>query len=138
MNLKNLFSFFVLLALVALSLSSCSGSGMEGRLKATAEEVNKQVPMMVDEITRLDNAMAVGDYALQYNYTLVQTDITELSAEDLATFEANMLVRLTDIVKNNPDLQEFRDNDITLIYNYADINGAHITKFEITPELYKK
>jgi len=40
-------------------------------------------------------------------------------------------------VTNSPDMKIYRDNDVTFIYFYKDINGSFLTEWTITPELYK-
>ena len=89
---------------------------------------------MVDQETRLDNAVALPDNAFQYNYTLVNFNKDEL---DLEEFTASMEPQLTNNVKTNPDLKIFRDNHVTMKYYYKDKNGEFVAQFEVSYEDYK-
>ena len=40
-------------------------------MMAAASEINKTCPIMVDQYTQLDNALALPDNSFQYNYTLI-------------------------------------------------------------------
>lgn len=104
------------------------------QLTEAASEVNKSCPMMVDEETRLDNAVSLPDKVFQYNYTLIN-----LAKEDVDTTEAHKLLDkgIIDNVKTNPDLASFRDNKVTLVYNYKDKNQDYMLSLKIVPEMYK-
>jgi len=39
-------------------------------------------------------------------------------------------------VKTNPDLKIYRDNKVTMAYNYKDKNGIFVLKISVTPGLY--
>jgi hypothetical protein len=99
-----------------------------------ASELNKSCPIMVDQYTRLDNALALPENAFQYNYTLV--DLTKAEV-NLDTVRKYIEPGLINNAKTNPDLKIYRDNKITMIYNYRDKNGEFIIKFSVTPEQYK-
>lgn len=103
-------------------------------LVKTASDINKSCPMMVDQFTRLDNATAKPSNSLQYNYTLIENTINEVNLDTAAKY---IKPHLINNIKTDPDLKYFRDNDVTLIYNYRDKNGVFVVKYEITPEVYK-
>ena len=100
-----------------------------------ASELNKSCPVMVDQETRLDNAVALPDNIFQYNYTLINL---EKDSIDLQIFEGYMKPMILNNVKTNPDLQAYRDNKVTMAYNYKDKNGVFITKISITADQYSK
>lgn len=106
---------------------------LEKALMKAASEVNKSCPQMVDQDTRLDNAMALPENDLQYNYTLVN-----LSKEDLniKEFENYMIPQITNDVKTNPGLQIFREKKVTMKFYYRDKNGESITLIEVSPKEY--
>lgn len=103
-------------------------------LVKTASEINKSCPIMVDQYTRLDNTTALPDNSLKYNYTLIENTINEVNLDTAAKY---IKPHLINNVKTDPGLKYFRDNDVTLIYNYRDKNGVFVVKYEITPEIYK-
>lgn len=103
-------------------------------MMTAASELNKTCPIMVDQYTRLDNAIALPDNSFQYNYTLINMDKSEVSVD---TAKKYLLPNIINNVKTNPDLKIYRDNKTTMIYNYKDKNGVFIVKFSITPDMYK-
>ena len=105
----------------------------DNTLMQSASELNKTCPVMVDQETRLDNAIALPNKVFQYNYTLV--NIVKDSV-DVNSFEEIMKPTILNVVKTNPDLKSFRDNKVTMCYNYNDMNGVFVTKISITPDLY--
>jgi hypothetical protein len=104
-------------------------------LMDAASELNKTCPFMVDEETRLDNAVALPGKVFQYNYTLIEYEIDEISVD---TAQKYLVPSIINNVKSNPDLQTFRDNQVTLTFNYKDKNGVFIMKFSVTPEMYQR
>ncbi len=98
-----------------------------------ASEINESCPIMIDQDTRLDNAIALPDNILQYNYTLVNL---VKDSVDLKAFEDYMQPMILNNVKTNPDLKIYRDNKTTMAYNYKDMNGVYITKISITADQY--
>jgi hypothetical protein len=99
-----------------------------------ASELNKSCPIMVDKVTRLDNAVALPDNVFQYNYTLVGFDKSQV---DEATIRKAIEPGLFNNVRTNPDLKVYREHKTTLAYNYRDKNGSFILKILVTPDLYK-
>ena len=98
-----------------------------------ASELNKTCPIMVDQDTRLDNAVALPDNIFQYNYTLVNLDKSEVN---LDTVKKYIEPGLINTVKTNPDLKLYRDNKVTMAYNYRDKSGVFVLKISVTPDLY--
>jgi len=98
-----------------------------------ASEINKSCPIMVDKDTRLDNAIALTDNTVQYNYTLVNWVKDSL---DLEAFENYMQPMILNNVKTNPDLKIFRKNKTTMAYSYKDKKGEFVIKISITAEQY--
>ena len=103
-------------------------------MMAAASEINKTCPIMVDQETRLDNAIALPENSLQYNYTLVNTESAQVNPDELKTYIEPGIVNL---VKSSPDMKIYRDNKTTIIYNYRDKNGVFILKLVVTPEMYQ-
>ena len=100
----------------------------------TASEINKSCPIMVDAETRLDNTVALPNKTIQYNYTLVNIEKGDI---DISEFENYLQPVILNIIKTSPDLKYFRDNDVTMAYNYKDKNGEHLLKLTFKPEDYK-
>lgn len=98
-----------------------------------ASELNKTCPIMVDEYTRLDNAVALPDNIFQYNYTLVNITKEEVN---LDTVKKYIEPGIINNVKTNPDLKIYRDKKTTMSYYYKDKNGEFVHKFSVTPDQY--
>lgn len=103
------------------------------QMKEAAIEVNKKCPMVVDEYSRLDSASAIDDKNFLYYYTLVDIEKSEVN---LDTVNKYIRPNIISNVKNTPELKVFRDNKVTIDYNYYDKNGVFVTKISVTPEIY--
>lgn len=102
-------------------------------MMATAGELNKSCPIMVDEHTRFDNAVAMANNSFQYNYSIVDVEATAINPDTLKKY---ILPGIVNNVKTSPDLKFIRDHKTTLIYNYRDKNGVFVLKINVTPEMY--
>jgi hypothetical protein len=98
-----------------------------------ASELNKTCPFMVDKDTRLDNAAALPGNIFQYNYTLVNLDKSEVNVDTVKKYVEPGLINN---VKTSPGLKVYRDNKVTMAYNYRDKNGVFVLKITVTPDLY--
>lgn len=103
-------------------------------LETAVSEVNKKCPMMVDQYTRLDSASVVPDNSMQYNYTLINTELGEVNQDTVKKYVFPEIIKN---VKTSPELKVFRDLKTTFIYSYRDKNGLAILKFPVTPEMYQ-
>lgn len=104
------------------------------QLMNAASELNETCPIMVDQETRLDNAVSLPGKVFQYNYTLVNF---ERDSIDINLFEEHMQPLILNNVKTNPDLEDFRKNKVTMAYNYNDKNGNFVLKISIEPKQYE-
>jgi hypothetical protein len=98
-----------------------------------ASDLNKQCPIMVDQHTRLDNAIALSGNIFQYNYTLVNFLKADINIDTLKKY---MEPGILNNIKTNPDLENFRKNRTTLNYCYKDKNGVFVHKYTVTPQDY--
>jgi hypothetical protein len=103
-------------------------------LMKTASEINKSCPFMVDQFTRLDNAMAMSDNSFQYTYTIVNLDKSQVN---LDTAKKYIFPVLLNNLKTSPDMKFARDNNLTMIYYYRDPKGVFVVKYTVTPDMYK-
>src|SRR5688572_30235149 len=71
-----------------------------------ASELNKTCPIMIDQETRLDNAVALPNNIFQYNYTLVNLDKSDVNLDTVKKYVEPGLING---VKTNPDLKSYRD-----------------------------
>ena len=89
--------------------------------------------MNIDQFTRIDNTIVLPNKTIQYNYTIIGTSKENV---DLTIFEETVFPRLLQTVKTIPDLKVFRDNEVTLKYNYNDESGTYVTSYSVTPSMY--
>ncbi len=99
-----------------------------------ASELNKTCPIMVDNETRLDNAIALPGNIFQYNYTLINMDKERIFIDEIKKYLEPQLVRN---ISTNPDFKSFRENKVTMSFNYVDKNGAFVIKINVTPDKYQ-
>ena len=98
-------------------------------LKKIAIEINKSTPTMVDKDTRLDNA-SVFENTLQYNYTLLNVTKNDAGI-DLDGAKKFITKNAQDNLDNRPEMKSYRENNISLKYNYKDKNGKNLFNFTI-------
>jgi hypothetical protein len=111
-----------------LQMSGATTSAEQALAQASAE-MNRNLPLMVDEFTRLDSTTALPDRKLLYKYTLVnlqtlpdpQTIINSVRPQALANY------------KQSAEMAELRRIETTLVYTYCDEQGAEVARFEIGP-----
>lgn len=107
---------------------------LESELKKTASEFNKQMPMAIDDFTRLDSVSTKGKTNFIYHYTLLDTEKSEVNLDTVNKYLRPSIIQN---VKESPDLKIYRDNNITMDYKYYDENGDFTMEIAVTPELYK-
>jgi hypothetical protein len=103
-------------------------------LEVIRTEVNKTCPKMEDADTRLDSTTVPTDKSFQYHYTLV--DLLKDSM-DVELFHYSLQPSMVYNIKTNPDLDLFRKNNITLVYNFKDKAGDFVTKIVVGPDKYR-
>jgi len=102
-------------------------------LLQAASEINKHAPIYIDSTVRLDNVEVVEGKNLQYNYST-----TTLEKKDLDTVKILSAAKeeMLDILKKNPKTSYFKENNVGIIINYSDKNGAYVCKLIITKKDY--
>jgi hypothetical protein len=98
-----------------------------------ASELNKTCPITVDKETRLDNAIALPDNTFQYNYTLVNMLKDSIDVEGI---QKQLEPSVVNIVKTNPGMKNFRENNVRVQYAYKDKNGVFLFQIDVTPDKY--
>lgn len=115
--------------------SNITSTDLQSLLNEAASELNKSCPMMVDKITRLDNATVMPSNEFQYNYTLINAEEGDI---DVKALEANLRPVLENTIHSNPDLRFFRDNHTIMSYVYNDKHGLFLLKISINPDEYSR
>lgn len=99
-----------------------------------ASEISKHCPIMVDNITRLDNAIAMPNNVFQYNYTIVATVKDSIKIDEAKSI---MEPRIINNVKTEPNMKYMRDHKTTINYNYKDKAGVFLFTISVKPEQYQ-
>jgi hypothetical protein len=100
----------------------------------SVNEINKNCPIQVDKITRLDNVMTHPDNVFQFNYTLINKVKDSVDVEKYRNYIKP--ITLNKIVSDT-EFNFCRRHKTTFSYCYYDKNGTFIFKFEITPKDYE-
>ena len=99
-------------------------------LDRIAAEINRSVPVMIDEETELLPA-AAGHAMLIYNYRLVKYSVAQL---DHQRFAAGAKQKVTQGACSRPETRdEFLKVGVTLRYSYFDKEKQHIATIDVTP-----
>ena len=133
-TLASFWFFFQSLGIVIPFMESAMMQfSVEKTLKWESEEVNKQCPMMVDEVTRLDSTEIGSDKTFIYYYTLTNKEKTDKDLEEMKKFLTYQIIHN---VRTNEQLKTMRDNGVSVRYNYQDKNLEHLFEINVTKEDY--
>ncbi len=125
-------------ALIGITLAqllpiNISGGGKfsEEELAKAKIEMNKSLPMQIDEMTRADSASFNGE-TLNYYYTI------SLSKDkiDVDVLDQNLSSSILQNIKNASELEVFKDRNVTFTYIYRDINSELCYTYEVTADMY--
>ena len=99
-------------------------------LNKIAAEINRSVPVMIDQETELMPA-AGAPGMLIYNYRLVNVSVARVDHSKFATGAKD---RLKQGVCNRPETRDdFLKKGVTLRYSYFDKDKQHIATVDVTP-----
>ena len=104
------------------------------KLIETANQLNRNLPLLLDSETRLDSTMALPDKKFTYFYTLINYSTEEI---DIEILKENLEPNILNNIKTSTDLKKFRENKVTMVYLYRDKNGNEILKLEYSYNDYK-
>ena len=125
-------------ALIGITLAqllpiNISGGGKfsEEELAKAKIEMNKSLPMQIDEYTRADSASFNGEI-LNYYYTI------SLSKDkiDVDVLDQNLSSSILQNIKNASELEVFKDRNVTFTYIYRDINSELFYTYKVTADMY--
>ncbi len=100
------------------------------RLSRIAAEINRSVPVMIDQETEL-TIVEGYEGMLIYKYRLVPYSVRQLDHEKLA---AGAKQRVTQAACNQPEMRDdYLKKGVTLRYSYFDKDQQHIATVDVTP-----
>ena len=116
------------------SCLSCGKDSFDKELMKTAEEINKNCPIMLDKHTRLDNTLAGPGKRFTYNYTLVNFGTDDL---DKDKFISLMKPKILNNVMTNKDMEGVRNKDVEIVYVYRSKDNKEVARIVVSPSDYK-
>lgn len=99
----------------------------------TVSDLNADLPMMVDKITRLNNTIYVSN-ELHYNYTITDGSLDYMSDSNKELFKLHMMKQGLGGYCHNPDVSFFRDYGISWVYNYTDSKDKWVLAVKMSPQ----
>ena len=102
----------------------------EQKLIAVANEINKKLPVMVDDTTRLNQVKSDGKM-LSYKYTVTNIRVTEMSKENVDEFKEQMYVILKNGICNSKIASVLNDG-ASFKYIYYDTKDVEIASLSIS------
>jgi hypothetical protein len=109
-------------------------SSFDSILVEAANELNKNLPIMMDSETRLDSTMALPGKEYVYFISLINYAVDEIDIED---FEKEIKQNLINNARTNSSMEIFRNNNVTLIYVYRDKNMNEIVTVKVSSKDYR-
>jgi len=103
-------------------------------LMQAAGNANRNLPIMLDSETRLDNMMSTDNKTFQYTYTLVNMETGKV---DTTVMKNRAEPYIINTVKTSPEMESQRQQEITFVYYYKDKNGNYLFSVVVTPDKYK-
>jgi hypothetical protein len=95
-----------------------------------AAEINRSVPVMIDQETELMPAVGAPGMLI-YNYRLVSYSVTQV---DHARFAAGAKERVKESACGRPETRDsLLKKGVTLRYSYFDKDKQHIATIDVTP-----
>ena len=122
-----------LLCLAAIGCSR-SDNSFDKQLLQTAEEINKNCPIMVDKHTRLDNTLGGPGRRFTYNYTFVNFSADDLDKDE---FISRMKLNMVNNIKTNKDMEALRNKNVKMIYVYKSKDQKEFARIVVSPSDYK-
>ena len=101
-------------------------------LVKAANEINKHAPVIIDSVITFTSVNALNGNVFEYNYTL------KVIKESVDTFELKKNAK-EDLIKNlkqNPNANYFKENNVIIQSKYSDSTGNEICKISILPFEY--
>ena len=123
------------ICLALIILTSCQ-QAKQKVFEIASQEVNKQCPMKIDDVTRMDSTTYTSkDNTFTYYYTLSG------AADDPSAVEATqkqMEEKLTGIIKSTNELKIYREAKVTMLYIYfSEKTQQKLFSVKVTPDMYQ-
>ena len=129
LTLSMLTRIFILLALFYVSSQPLFSQDIDEALNEISKEMNKSLPMVIDEYTTLLTTYG-GKGKVLYRYALNTEIFSDYNISKDRWIEAqNKSIKNT--FCTSPDMSFYRRYNVTVSWNYVDLEGRFITKIEL-------
>ena len=105
-------------------------SSFDDALSKQFTDLSKTLPKTMDSKMRMDAASVRPNRTMYYHYTLTTQKVSDL---DLPKFVKAVKAHVVNYYQTDVSFQPFRDNGVTLDYDYFDANGHHIAEIIVGP-----
>jgi len=133
-NLVSVIAFVVTFMVTFFATQYFLSPSVDSQLEKVAEDMNKTLPIKIDEYMTLDRVSALKNKTIQYEYSL--KDLTKAEVK-LDTVKKYIFPPILENIKTNPTMEVMRKGKVTFRYSYKDKNGVFVTDYVVTPEMYK-
>lgn len=107
-----------------------SDNAVDNVLVKVSAQMNKKLPIAVDNDTRLDRVSAVPGQHFIYHYTLVGLNASEVSVD---RFQNSVKPELKNRLCDSSEMQNFLKNGVTISYLYKGKDGQPIGGAKFVP-----
>lgn len=120
----------IFIILSVLTISSCKSEPTEKYIKM-AEAINERTPYEFNRGLRMDSARAVSGNEFKYYYTLLNNPNTSSG-----NFINSSKPQIINSLKGSASSDEFKKDNMTIIYSYNKADGSKFAEFEVSPSEY--
>lgn len=113
---------------VDASYTDRAGEELVEKLKSEVEQINRQVPMMMDEETRLDKATLGPGATVIYHFTFPGYSAEQVDPDKLAE---NLSPALTQNICLDEQLKESMEEGARYVYAFHGNDGREISRMEV-------
>lgn len=99
-----------------------------------SSDLNKTLPIMIDEETQLDGTVFINNKFI-YKNTLINYSKNEISEDYLKEGMSQLIINF---VCTTPEMKGFTDNGVSVSYRYYGNKGTYITEIVVSPEQCEK
>lgn len=130
----------LIIIILAITSIGCVNNKSEKKEKfedvlfETSNALNKRCPMIIDANTTLQNTVVLSDNTLQYNYRF---DFL-IDKNDIKSIKSEMHKNLFNQYSTDPKMKIFRENNVTMRYNYIDKNNEFTFVIIVKPEEFNR
>ena len=105
---------------------------IDRKLEILAEDTNKNLPQKIDDITVLKKVEIHANREVRYCYTILD-DNFKVSSTEIENYRKEIILK----VKQENNLNRFKELDVIMAYGYYKENGDCIMLIKIYPKDYK-